>query len=113
MRALDWIAERRLEQAVAEGLLDDLPGKGRPVEVDLMENVPAELRMGYTVLRAAGLVPDEIEVRRSLLTLEDLIAQCEDPERRTVLIQERARLRLAELELDASRDRSRDRRISP
>lgn len=105
MRVLDWIAERRLEQAVAEGLLDDLPGTGRPVRVDLMEDVPAELRSAYTLLRAAGFVPEEIDLRRSLLTLGDLIAQCEDPDRRTLLVRERARLRLRELELDVSRER--------
>ena len=100
MRALDWIAERRIEQAVADGLLDRLPGRGRPLVVDLMLDVPADLRMAYTLLQAAGFIPEELELRRSLLSLHDLLAQCEDPERRHCLQQELARVRLRQLELD-------------
>ena len=69
-----------------------------------MEDVPADLRMGYSLLRAAGFVPEEVDLRRSLLTLGDLLAQCEDPERRTLLVRERARLRLRQLELDVMHD---------
>jgi hypothetical protein len=33
MLALEWIAERRIAEAVSQGELDNLPGAGRPLDL--------------------------------------------------------------------------------
>lgn len=72
------LAERRLAEAVARGELDDLPGKGRPLALDLLEDVPPELRAAWSILRAAGCLPEELERRRACVRLEELLACCRD-----------------------------------
>jgi hypothetical protein len=53
MLALEWIAERRIEEAVARGELQGLPGEGRPLDLDDDPLVPEEMRMAKRILRNA------------------------------------------------------------
>jgi hypothetical protein len=66
--ALAALVERRLEQAAARGELSNLPGAGRPLELDDDPLAPVESRIANRVLKNAGLVPrdllDLIELRR-------------------------------------------------
>ena len=98
MNAFEWIAEQRIEEAVARGELDNLPGAGRPLPLDDDLLVPAELRMAYRILRNAGFVPPELEERREAASLRSLIAVAADEaERRRAC----ARLALLEMRLEA------------
>ena len=58
---LDFIAEQRIAEAIANGDFDDLPGSGKPLELDDDSLVPEELRLAYRILKNAGFVPQEIE----------------------------------------------------
>lgn len=60
---LDFLAERKLSEAVSRGELDDLPGAGRPLELDDDTLVPEDLRLAYRILKNAGFVPPEVEAR--------------------------------------------------
>lgn len=55
------LVERRLEEAAANGELSNLPGEGRPLDLDDDAMVPAELRVAYRILKNAGFVPPELE----------------------------------------------------
>ncbi len=72
------IAERKIREALADGAFKDLPGKGLPLSPDEDGAVPSELKMAYKILKNAGVLPEELQVRKELLRLEDLIAICED-----------------------------------
>lgn len=74
----DQIAEERIREALAAGVFDDLPGQGRPLALDDLEGVPEDLRASVLVLRSAGVLPEELLLRKELLRLSDLIAACED-----------------------------------
>ena len=82
LRALDALAEARIEEAMREGAFDDLPGAGRPLALDDDLLVPKELRAAYRVLKNAGFVPPEIETRRERAHLAALIAALDDDEAR-------------------------------
>ena len=73
--ALFLLAERRIEEAIARGELDELPGAGRPLELDDDRLVPAELRLAYRILKNAGYVPPEVEDLREIAALERLVQQ--------------------------------------
>lgn len=78
---MDWtriIAEQRIKDAIDQGELDRLPGKGKPLPKDELDHIPGDLRMAYRLLKNAGFGPDEIEVRQEILRLEDLIRHTED-----------------------------------
>jgi len=64
MLALEWIAERRIAEAVSQGELENLPGAGRPLELEDDALVPEDLRMAHRILRNAGCVPREVEAAR-------------------------------------------------
>ena len=57
---LDALVERRIQQAIARGEFDNLPGAGRPLALDDDALVPAELRVAYRLLKNAGYVPPEL-----------------------------------------------------
>ena len=82
MDAFFLIAEQKIREAIARGELDDLPGKGQPIVREDLSDVPEELRMGYKVLKNAGILPQEMELNREILTLKDLLAACRDPQER-------------------------------
>jgi len=53
--ALLYLAERKIEQAIARGEFDDLPGAGRPLDLDDVDPLlPEELRMAFWLLKNAG-----------------------------------------------------------
>ena len=66
---IQFIAEQRIAEAQAQGVFDNLPGTGRPLELEDMSHVPEELRMAYKILSNAGCLPPELE-------------QCEDEQER-------------------------------
>lgn len=76
MDALFKLAEERIQQAIEDGELDNLPGRGKPLAADDCRQVPPELRMAYRVLKNNGLIPQEMELRREILHLEKLLSQC-------------------------------------
>lgn len=60
MLALEWIAERKIEEAVSRGELDRLPNAGRPLDLYEDPLVPPEMRMAKRVLGNAEVSLDEI-----------------------------------------------------
>ena len=71
-------AERRIQEAQKEGAFDHLPGEGRPLNLEDDSAVPAELRMAYKVLKNAGYLPPELEDRREINTILDLLENCDE-----------------------------------
>jgi DnaJ family protein C protein 28 len=69
---MSWhlILERRLMQAFADGLFDDLPGAGRPLLWDDESLVPPSWRAAFRLLAQSGLAPEWItldgEIRKDL-----------------------------------------------
>lgn len=82
MSIFETIAERKIEIAMEKGEFDNLPGKGKPLPPDDLDMVPEELRMSYKILKNAGIVPEEIELQKSIFTLTDLLNACVDEEER-------------------------------
>jgi hypothetical protein len=87
-------AEEKIREAMAKGEFDDVSGKGRPLPPDELEGVPEELRVGFKLLRNAGAIPPELELRKEMLALSDLLACCRDENERGQL---RQRLSLAHI----------------
>ncbi len=78
MLAFETIAENRIREAMDRGEFDRLPGAGRPLRLEDDSMVPPELRVAYRILRNAGCLPPELELRKEILTLRDLIRAVED-----------------------------------
>ena len=74
------IAEAKIQDAIERGDFDALPGRGRPLQLEDMSHIPPHLRLGYKVLRNAGVAPPEVELRREVYRLDRQIASTRDPE---------------------------------
>jgi hypothetical protein len=70
---LAYIAERRIVEAMEQGDFDELEGRGRPLDFSEDRNVPRELRTIYRILKNSGHLPPEVELRREIRRLEDLL----------------------------------------
>jgi hypothetical protein len=79
------IAEQRILEAQRAGAFDNLPGKGKPLELEDLSWVPEDLRIGYHVLKNAHVLPPEVELLKDIHTLEDLLKHVEDEGERRAL----------------------------
>ena len=79
------IAEQRILEAQRAGTFDNLPGKGKPLKLEDMSWVPEDLRLGYHVLKNAHVLPPEVELRKDIHTLQDLLKHVEDEGERLAL----------------------------
>ncbi|HWO43617.1 MAG TPA: DUF1992 domain-containing protein [Candidatus Eisenbacteria bacterium] len=79
------IAEERILEAQRAGAFDNLPGKGKPLELEDLTWVPEDLRMGYHILKNAHVLPPEAELLKQIHTLEDLLRYVEDDNERRSL----------------------------
>jgi hypothetical protein len=86
LSVLEFLAEKKIEEALARGELDDLPGEGRPLELDDDVLVPEDLRLAYRILKNAGFVPPEVETLNEIAALERLVAQDSKAVRKLALL---------------------------
>ena len=79
------IAEQRILEAQRAGAFDNLPGKGKPLQLEDLSWVPDDLRIGYIALKNANVLPPEAELRKDIHTIEDLLKHVEDETERRAL----------------------------
>ncbi len=82
---LHSLAEQRIVEAQRAGAFDNLPGKGKPLELEDLSWVPEDLRISYHVLRNAHVLPPEVELLKDIHILEDLLKHVEDEGERSSL----------------------------
>jgi len=85
MEFLARIAEEKIREAIASGELENLPGKGRPLLPEDLSRVPEELRAAYIILKNAGVLPEELQLKKEILSLQKMLACCTGEEEKTAL----------------------------
>ena len=78
MDAFQRIAENRILEAMEAGVFDNLPGHGKPLRLEDESHIPPELRMVYKVMKMADCLPPEVETRKEIARLQDLVASLPD-----------------------------------
>jgi len=74
---LETMAENKIREAMARGEFANLPGAGKPLRLEDDSTIPDDLRIAYKILRNAGCIPPELEVRKEIITLRDLLRTIE------------------------------------
>jgi hypothetical protein len=74
------IAERKIQEAILKGELDNLPGKGKPLNLDDESHIPEEMRLAYKILKNADCLPPELELKKEIVQLKDLLRGMKDVE---------------------------------
>jgi hypothetical protein len=80
--SLDKIVEEIIQDAMARGEFDDLPGAGKPLDLDAYFALPEDQRLAITLLKNAGYVPEEVDLMREIKTLKEKLSGCSDPAER-------------------------------
>ena len=100
MDALARIAERKILAALEAGELTSEKWKNKPLPLEDDRFVPDDLKMAYKILKNSGYLPPEIETRKEIKRIEDLIACTEDEH---VRLKQMKKLSLLLLKLEAKR----------
>src|SRR5215203_1267260 len=77
--------EKQIQKAIAEGKFDNLEGKGKPINLDDYFATPEDIRVGYSVLKANKIVPEEVDRLKEIGDLKEKIKNCSDLEERQKL----------------------------
>ncbi len=85
MDMLVKIAEQKIRKAIERGEFDNLGYQGKPLKLDDLSGVPEPLRMGYRLLKNAGVLPPEMALKKEIVGLRDLLKACYDDEERRSL----------------------------
>ena len=74
----DKIVEERIQRALKKGEFDNLPGCGRPLELEDNRHIPEDLRLAHKILKNADCLPPEVELKKQIRCTEDLLASMPD-----------------------------------
>lgn len=76
--SFDETIEALIKEAQARGEFDNLPGKGKPIDLTEYFNTPEDIRTAQAMLKNAGMVPVEIGLLQEIATLKESLASAQD-----------------------------------
>lgn len=80
--------ENLIQEAIARGEFSNLKGKGKPLNLDEYFSLPEDMRAGFTVLKNAGVVPQEISLLKELSQLKEKLQKQTDENKRKKILNE-------------------------
>ncbi|HWP45114.1 MAG TPA: DUF1992 domain-containing protein [Blastocatellia bacterium] len=80
--SLEKFIEDQIGKAIERGEFDNLPGRGKPLDLDWYFSIPEDLRAGYSVLRNNRVIPQEAQLLKDIEELRCQLEQCRDGEGR-------------------------------
>ena len=68
----DKVVESIIKEAMERGDFDNLPGKGKPIDLTAYFDTPEDVRAAYSLLKNAGMVPREVELLKEIAELRKM-----------------------------------------
>lgn len=78
--SLDRLVEEIVQEAAARGEFDNLPGKGKPLDLNAYFALPEDERAAFQMLKDAGFVPEEVQLLKDIAALKAQHAVAEETE---------------------------------
>jgi DnaJ homologue, subfamily C, member 28, conserved domain len=88
--------EGRIRDAIERGDFDNLPNKGKPLDLSGWLKTPAHLRMSYSILKSAGYKPSEIHTKSEMAALREMIENESDEEKKSRLLKKLSALAITD-----------------
>jgi hypothetical protein len=88
------IAENRIQEAMASGEFEKLPGAGKPLNLEEYFSTPGDVRVAYSILKTANCIPAEVELLNEISRLEQAERETADTAAKRLLRQTLANRRL-------------------
>jgi hypothetical protein len=82
MMAFERIVEALIQEAMDRGEFDNLPGKGKPINLTEYFETPEEVRMANSVLKGAGMTSREVDLLKEIAELKQLLAAVQDEKKK-------------------------------
>ncbi len=85
MYIFEKITEAKIKEAIAKGELDNLPGKGQPLDLSDYFRTPAQFRIIYDFFKKAGFLPQEVELLKQISHLKENRRSCQNQKKQEEL----------------------------
>ncbi len=102
MAGTDDIIGGWIRNAEKSGSIKELPGYGKPLELDDDSHVPRKYRMAYRVLKNAGFTPPEVEMIKEIAELQKQLEKPTDENTRNEIV---SKIRESQRKLDIALDK--------
>ena len=63
-----------IDEAIKRGKFDDLPGKGKPIDLTAYFETPEDVRAAHSMLKNAGFTPREVDLFKEIAELKKILA---------------------------------------
>jgi hypothetical protein len=80
--AFERIVEAMIREAMERGEFDNLPGKGKPIDLTEYFETPEEVRLANSVLKNAGMTSREVDLLREIAELKRMLAALLDEKKK-------------------------------
>jgi hypothetical protein len=80
--AFERIIESIIKEAMERGEFDNLPGKGKPIDLTEYFETPEEVRLAHSVLKNAGMTSREVDLLKEIAELKQIQAAIVDEKRK-------------------------------
>ncbi len=70
--SFDKIVEALIKEAQERGEFDNLPGKGKPIDLTSYFEMPEEVRLAQSVLKNAGMTSPEVQLLKEIAELRQV-----------------------------------------
>ena len=77
--------ETKIKAAMAAGEFDNLPGKGKPLDLKGYMETPEHLRTAYHILKNSGYLPEEVRLKKEMEEVKEKIRLCNSKAEKTKL----------------------------
>jgi hypothetical protein len=78
----DRIVEAIIKDAMERGEFDNLPGKGKPIDLTEYFETPEEVRLAHSILKNAGMTSREVELLKEIAELKQIRAELLDEKKK-------------------------------
>ena len=86
--SIEKFVEEQVRRAIEAGEFDNLPGKGKPLDLKAYFDTPEDLRMAYSILKSNNFVPEEVEMLKEIEAQKKRLESCSDEQEKDRLKKE-------------------------
>jgi hypothetical protein len=105
--AFERIVEAMIREAMERGEFDNLPGKGKPIDLSEYFETPEEVRMAHSVLKGAGMTSREMDLLKEIAELKQILLAVLDEQKKQEIEKQ---IRQKQLEVNLMMERQKKER---
>jgi hypothetical protein len=107
--SFDRIVEALIREAQERGEFDNLPGKGKPIDLSSYFETPEDVRLAQSVLKNAGMTSPEVQLLKEIAELRQVQAAVTDEAKKQEI---RKKIEQKQMEFNLMMERQKRQRKS-